>query len=326
MSTTIRDGASGGRAPLVSVGVPVFNGENFLAEAIESLLAQTLEDFEVVISDNGSSDRTPEILGAFAAREPRIRLHRFPSNVGAAKNYNQVFHLARGKYFKWASHDDVCAPNFLRRCVDALEADPTLVVAYPGVTIIDAKGQRVGDYDEGKDLHDDNAYARFRRLVLSPGECSAVFGVIRSAVLARTRLIESFPASDRNLLAELSLLGRFTEVPERLLFRRDHPNTSGRAAKTSADVAAWFDPAACGRPVLSSWRAFGAYLRAVLRAPLCAKDRLACVSLVMRMAFWRRADLWHEAATASRMIVGRALISRTATTALRDRPPHNERR
>ena len=97
--------------PRVSVGIPVFNGERFLAETIESILAQTFKDFEIVISDNASTDRTEEICRSYAARDPRIRYNRNDTNRGAAWNHNRVFELARGEYFKWQSHDDFCAPR-----------------------------------------------------------------------------------------------------------------------------------------------------------------------------------------------------------------------
>ena len=98
--------------PRVSLGFPVYNGERYLAAALDSLLGQTFRDLEVVICDNASTDRTAELCAAYAARDARVRYHRNPTNLGAAPNFNRTFELSRGEYFKWAAHDDVCAPTF----------------------------------------------------------------------------------------------------------------------------------------------------------------------------------------------------------------------
>ena len=129
--------------PRVTVGVPVFNGESFLAETLDSLLNQTFSDFEIVISDNASTDRTEEICRAYAARDPRIRYYRSDANRGAAWNHNRVFELARGEYFKWNSADDLCAPEFLARCVAALDEDASAIMVCSNVLVSDDYGEAV---------------------------------------------------------------------------------------------------------------------------------------------------------------------------------------
>ena len=121
--------------PTVSIGLPVHNGAAFLAEAIESIPAQTFTDFELVISDNASTDRTPEICRSYTAADGRIRYYRQEANIGAARNYNVVFQRSSGKYFKWAAHDDLIRPTYLARCVAALEADPEAVLCHSIVEI-----------------------------------------------------------------------------------------------------------------------------------------------------------------------------------------------
>ena len=96
--------------PRVSIGLPVYNGDNYLAETLDSILAQTFTDFELIISDNGSTDRTEAICRRYAAQDHRVRYVRNPSNLGAARNYKRAFELARGEYFKWNGHDDPLAP------------------------------------------------------------------------------------------------------------------------------------------------------------------------------------------------------------------------
>src|SRR5947199_10486063 len=103
--------------PRVSIGIPVYNAENFLREAIESIRQQTFTDFEIVISDNCSTDRTPQICEEYAAKDRRIRYVRNATNLGAGFNHRRVAELARGEFFKWQSRDDLCHPTFLERCV-----------------------------------------------------------------------------------------------------------------------------------------------------------------------------------------------------------------
>ena len=128
--------------PRVSVGLPVYNGERYLRLAIDSILAQTFEDFELIISDNASTDHTEEICREYAARDPRVIYIRQPRNRGGAWNFNHVVELARGEYLKWAAHDDVLAPTFLKECVAALDRLPGTVLASPRTVKIDESGKR----------------------------------------------------------------------------------------------------------------------------------------------------------------------------------------
>ena len=111
--------------PRVSIGIPVYNGENFLEEAIRSVLAQTYQDLELVIADNASSDRTAEIGQDFAASDGRVRYVRNARNLGAAPNYNRVWEQSRGDLFKWLSHDDRILPGYVAATVAALTGGAT---------------------------------------------------------------------------------------------------------------------------------------------------------------------------------------------------------
>lgn len=275
-----------GSVPLVSIGLPVYNGERYLEAAIDSLLAQTFTDFELIISDNASTDRTEAIGRAYAARDPRVRYFRNEHNIGAGPNYNRVFALAAGRYFKWAAHDDVCAPDFLARCVAALEADPAVVLAYPRTTHIDEQGQVTGTYDVAFATDSDRPAVRFHDLILINHWCFQIFGVIRADVLRRTPLIGSFAASDRTLLARLGLLGRFHEVPEHLFLRRRHPEQlTAVPARYLHLHTSWYDPNKRGQITFPQWRILAEYLDAVRAAPLEARERLACYRL---LAAWLR--------------------------------------
>ena len=130
------------RNPTVSIGLPVFNGERYLAGALNCLLQQDYEDFELIISDNASTDATESICREYAAKDPRIRYSRNATNIGASLNYNRVFGLARGEFFKWASHDDECHPSLVRRCLEVFEQAPaSAVLVYSMAEIIDELGR-----------------------------------------------------------------------------------------------------------------------------------------------------------------------------------------
>src|SRR5678816_531573 len=129
-------------SPRVSIGLPVYNGEKYLARALHSLVSQDFEDFELIISDNASTDSTEAICRELAAKDRRIRYYRNETNIGATKNYNRVFELAHGEFFKWASHDDECHSSLVRRCVEQFDqASPSTVLVYPKADIIDDLGQ-----------------------------------------------------------------------------------------------------------------------------------------------------------------------------------------
>ena len=128
-------------APRLTIGLPVYNGEKYVAEAIEALLGQTFEDFELIISDNASTDGTAGICRRFGKQDSRIRYVRQPRNIGIAPNHNFVVHEARGELVKWASHDDLYARDMMERCVQALDENPQVVLAHPWTAMIDGSGQ-----------------------------------------------------------------------------------------------------------------------------------------------------------------------------------------
>ena len=267
----------------VTIGLPVYNGQNYLAETMESLLAQTYTDFELVISDNASTDRTEAICREYAARDERIRYYCQEENVGASANYNRVFELARGLYFKWAAHDDLLAPTYLERCVAVLYSDPDVVLAYTQAKAIDDQGQVVKVYP-GK--HHFSAAApreRFYEFVLDPHPVVAVFGLMRRDVLGRTRLIGKYAGSDRPLLSELSLLGKFYEVPEHLFFYRFHEEQSWGGNKSPQAQQAWYDPRRADKITFPQWRLLREHVRSIERSPVGLADRASCY---LYMGYW----------------------------------------
>jgi glycosyltransferase involved in cell wall biosynthesis len=270
-------------APLVTLAMPVFNGERYLEETLASLLGQELTDFELVISDNGSTDTTEAICRTAAATDPRVIYHRHERNQGAAWNYNHLVGLARGRYIKWCGHDDICEPTHLVRCVDALEAaGPAAVLAYPRTVLINADGGRRRSYDDGLDLRDTAPHDRFAGLLRNLGLANAVFGLIRTDVLASTQLIGAYNLSDLVLLCELALRGQLLEVPEELFRRRMHAGSSHEANPTLSSVREWFSGREAKGPVFERTRLITEIVRAILRAPLTRAEQAACLAVLVR--------------------------------------------
>ncbi len=269
------------KVPELSIGMPVHNGAHYLSQALDSILSQTFEDFELIISDNASTDETESICRRYAQQDPRVVYFRQKENTGAACNFSRTFHLSSGRFFKWAASDDVCLPAYFGRCIEQLDKNPEAVLCYARTKIIDAAGAFVKDYDDGIHLDARSATERFSRLLRRLGECNAVFGIIRSDILARTRLIGNYIGSDVCLLLELSLYGRFLELPDRLFLRRDHPASSS-ADKSIENQLNFFDPKRRGEKALPFWRRFAENVSTVIRTPGLRAERLRLLGILLR--------------------------------------------
>lgn len=269
--------------PRVTIGLPIYNGQNYLAQTMDSILAQTYRDFEIIISDNASTDQTESICREYAARDERVHYYRNETNIGASANYNRVFELGQGAYFKWAAHDDLLAPTYLERCVEVLDRYPDVVLAYTQAKAIDDKGNIVKIYPGKHHFASPVPRERFYEFVLDPHPVVAVFGLMRREVLGRTRLIGKYSGSDRPLLSELSLLGKFYEVPEHLFFYRFHEEQSWGGNKSSQAQQAWYDPLRAGKITFPQWRLLREHLRSIERSPVGIKDRVSCY---LYMGYW----------------------------------------
>jgi glycosyltransferase involved in cell wall biosynthesis len=305
------------RAPLVSVGIPVYNGERYLAAALDAMLAQDLEDFELIVSDNASQDGTAEIAREYAARDRRIRYFRNERNLGLVRNFNGVFALSKGRYFKWTAHDDWHPPHTLRVCVDALEQDPSAVLCATAVAIMDDDGEVFAEWHPPHDLRSPASHLRVHRLLWSMGETHPLFAVMRSDALRRTRfapnLYRGFLGADRVLLAELALMGPIVQVPEVLHHYRQarmRPGAHVRTDRTPPSVI--LDPANKGKLPSRTWRLGIEHLRLVGSARLDLRHKLWLVGDVLARFGLRDSRLLAaEAYHSGRILVARA-TSRSA--------------
>ena len=289
--------------PRVTIGLPVYNGERFLEETLQSILGQTYRDFELIISDNASSDRTEEICRSFAAQDGRIRYYRNDKNIGAAANFNRVFRLARGEYFKWAAHDDICSPEFLARCLEVLDRDGGVAVCFSKTVQIDEHGRIERERDWMlANLSSPHAHERFHDIVANRHGCEAVFGVMRASTLRLTPSIGTYIASDRVLLALLSIHGRLHELPDCLFFQRDHTGNSVKGKEH--EVTAWFDPKRGGKIVFPFWRIAWEYLLVAIKGPSRARERLRCVWELAKWAKSNRANFkWDLSSGVERVLL-----------------------
>lgn len=293
-------------AARVSIGLPVYNGEAYLREAIESLLAQTYEDFELIICDNASTDGTEQICREYAARDARVRYYRNERNLGAARNFNRTFELATSEYHKWAAYDDVCAPDFLAACVDALDRNRSAVLSFTSARTIDDEGRDVGprDYVARTDLP--TPHERLAELLSYPLGSPPIYGLIRSDVLKKTALHGAFVASDLVLLAELALYGPFEHVRRPLLMHREHRRRAAYVNRSAGALSAWYDPGRSGAIVLPFWRLFYEYCRAIRRSPLRGRERWLCYRYVLRWWRWSRPTMARELLQAGSLLVRQA--------------------
>lgn len=269
--------------PRVSIGVPVHNGERYVDDTLAALAKQTFQDFEVIISDNASSDSTPAIAQDWVERDSRFRYFRTEQNRGAAWNFNRVFELSSGEFFKWAAHDDLILPTYLEACVAALDADPDAVLAHTRVQRIDADGAP----DHSRPIHytDVTSHDRILRLqtvLFEELSCLPVFGLIRSQALQDSGLIGAFDSSDRVLLGELALRGPFRLIDQNLLLNRQHDRSSMRSYRGRYERGAWFDPRNARISYLPNWLYLINWVRSANRAGLAASERLGAYKLFAR--------------------------------------------
>jgi glycosyltransferase involved in cell wall biosynthesis len=283
-------------APRVSIGMPVYNAGRFLRAALDSILSQTFEDFELIISDNGSIDSTQEICKEYAAKDARIAYYRNDKNRGASWNYNRVTELAKGVYIKHAAHDDLLAPEYVARCVEVLDREPSVVLCYPRTTFIDEQGNPIGKGENTLDLRSNRPHERFKRyheLINENSMCDPVFGLFRASALKKTPVVASFTGSDMLLLGEMALLGRIYELPEYLFYERWHGGTSVHQFPTLAERAQWFDPSNKGKlwTYVMHWRWLVEYLKAIGRVSMSPYEKLMCYVQMLRWCWLQKRAL-----------------------------------
>lgn len=314
------DRLGGGDIPLVSIGMPAYNSGRFIRQSLEALLTQDYENIELIVSDDGSDDGTPEVCAGFARADPRIVMvdgaHR-----GERQNFNTVLRLARGKYFMWAADHDLWDASYVSTCVAALEEDRGAVLAYARSALTDTEGRRLGEMDDALGITQERPIDRYRSLIWRLENCNAIYGLMRCELLKGTGGYGAYPAPDHLVLAKMALRGKFAQVPRTLYFRRQNrPPETGedQRRRQSFDL----DPVEASkwlsRPDRDYFRTLrDAHLAAVLAAPISVGDKvlgLTATVACFRERFGVRSRVW----TGTRKILDRvpAALRRRALGAL----------
>lgn len=222
------------------VGIPIYNGEKWIAKTLESILGQTFADFRLCIADNASEDGTEDICRSYESADNRVHYVRHSDNIGAARNYNYLVQRADADYFKWAAADDLCRPSLFERCVDALEQRPALVGVYARSMSIDETGLPLDEIRDNLRLESKYPHIRFGDVIARSHSCWPIFGVYRTPLLRRTGLIRPFPNGDRVPLAELALAGPIARIPEILQTRRVHEDSFSSGRRSGQEWKAHF--------------------------------------------------------------------------------------
>lgn len=276
--------------PAVSIGMPAYNSARTIRSAIDSLLGQSFQDLELIISDNASTDDTWSIIQEYAHSDRRVVALRQPCNIGANGNYSTVVRAARGRYFKWASSNDWCAPDFVARCVTYLENHADTVLAAPRTRLFQDTPDVYTDYDCDVAFDDEDAVVRFVRVGSSLALNNVLNGVVRTAVLRRTRLIEHYPGADIVLVGHLALLGKIALLDERLFYRRMDRETATRLMSAEA-VHRHHYPRRSLRSLFPAWRLAAGWARAALASDLSIRDLARALSRVVRITYWSSEEL-----------------------------------
>jgi glycosyltransferase involved in cell wall biosynthesis len=277
---------------LVSIGLPVYNGENFVAEAIQCVLAQTYSKWELVISDNASNDRTVSICREFAQKDHRIRLYESERNLGVAPNFNRCFELSRGRYFKWMAHDDIFSPNFIALCLEELQNDDHTVLVFSKMIYVDADGRPLRAQTSNLSILGSTPYSRFCQLTELATESTDIFwsqyGLIRRSVLQQTHLMDMYNGSDQVLLLEIALQGNFKQVDQELFFRREHPAASTmKSGWTANELARFVNTDDTRKRVLMNCRLLKEHLVCLRQASIPIWGKIRCAAGIFKR-FWPR--------------------------------------
>ncbi|GAB3254563.1 glycosyltransferase family 2 protein [Nocardioides dilutus] len=271
----------------ISVGLPVYNGEKYLRQALDSLVTQTHTDLEIIISDNASTDATAEICQEYAASDPRIRYFRQDVNRGGAYNHNFVLAQATAPYFRLFSHDDWILPTCLEKCAKALDEHPDVVLAWTETTMIDAWDQPM-DYRTDQPFDNRSPSTRLASLLVPVGVdsllawCAPHLGVARREVYSAAFPMSAYGGSDHEITVKLALLGSWIRIDEPLFNRRQHDDNS-TAGVTIHEMATWMDSSARPGRSLPNFRRRLGYLEGVLQTPMSRRERLRCLAVLVRV-------------------------------------------
>ncbi|MBV8485322.1 MAG: glycosyltransferase [Verrucomicrobia bacterium] len=283
--------------PVLSIGLPVYNGQRYLSKALGSLLNQEFADFELIVSDNGSTDQTEAICREAAARDARIRYLRHDQNQGATWNFRKVLEASSGEFFKYAAYDDECYPAMLRKCMDVIRKDSSIALVYTRSELIDENSVVVPP--ECSPRWDSIATSancasiRLWQVLWRVLHGQACYGVIRASFLRRMRPFGSI-AGDWVVLAQLAMLGKIVEIPEVLFRLRRHSSNSWNGTATPVQVLQWHNPRASQLEKLIPFRVAIVleHMKSVNYLPLSPTQKVSCMPIACVTPPARNVWIW----------------------------------
>lgn len=283
--------------PLVSIGLPVYNGQNYLRKSIESVLCQTFQDFELIISDNASTDTTKNICMEYLQYDSRVKYFRNQENIGYAGNYNKVLSLSNGIYFKWIAHDDIINKLFLEKCIAVFSKFHNIIAVFPGLSYIDENNNIIESCNKTFDIMQDDTVKRLRELVNheigGTDVYWAIYGLINRNMLNKSSLHGTYIAADRVLLMELVLLGKIKYISDNMLYIRKHSGTTNLRKALPREKYSWCNSKYVPKYVLPNWNLYHKYYNTALRYKLGIIPSINAFYEITRKMY--KNDLWNLA-------------------------------
>lgn len=289
----------------IIIGLPVYNGEKYLEAAIESHLAQSFGDFGLVISDNGSTDATPEICARYARQDSRVTYVRSPTNRGILWNHRRVMEPITGStpYFRWAGADDIPEPGLLAAMVEVLDKRPEIEAVMPATKNIDEDGAVIRSMDRTLNLESQDVYQRARQILLANYQHVIAYGLLRTGSLRQMRTGPNYIGWDPIFIWELALRGQVFQLVEPALLRRFHRGSISRV-KTVKEMRKWVEPNARTGMNFPHWTWAYEHGRALFATPMTVRDKTRITALLMRATLWQRSQLARDVTQAARRALG----------------------
>ncbi len=274
----------------VSIGLPCFNEEPFIEQTVRSILSQTEDDFELIICDNASSDRTLEILRLVTAGDPRVSIHANSENIGGARNFAKALELANCPYFMWMGAHDIVSKDYVKKLRLVLDADPQCALAYADSIFVAKDGSEIPNepVETGVELPDESVVNRFKLLMWSLSRCDLFHGMMRREWVDGSHLTSS-GMPDIVLLSSLALHGKFRRIPEIMFFRRHNREPETEEARHKRLMGQGY--VAATQSVVETWTAVRGVMVDLLKAPPLSSEQRHEMRVALYQAFLERHEV-----------------------------------
>jgi tetratricopeptide (TPR) repeat protein len=231
--------------PKVTIGLPLYSGGRMLMDAVESILAQDFENFELIISDHGSDPFVREIGDHWCKLDSRVKYVHTGDGIHylGIHNMARLIELSTADFFMWASYDDRMEKPFISSCLKVLEQDDAIALVYPRSKVFNQSGEYIGPGADTVKADSDDPYDRFIHVIWELQMCNAFYGLFRRRYMRKTRsLYKNCYAHDNLFLAEIALLGKIVQIADVLFIRGLTRNYNVTMDEHHADVLNSADP------------------------------------------------------------------------------------